>query len=188
MNANCTEGKEEYEGGCMRDYNIIPEFRYSKFFPFSAIICQLGAIGFMVVGHLVTSVAFLLACIFQFCALYYAGLSIFNRYYRLNISSDSVTVWSIVNKPKQYRSDELRWRIGRIPWYNSYFILLYSTGRIPVAIVQPHWKNALRLIHFPHYGKLSSVELDYLEFLKSVGLIRKKGQFYVVTGALGSID
>ncbi len=156
----------------MGEYSIVPEFRYCKFFPLFTIIYQLVAIGFVAFGHFIASVAFILACIFQFCAFYYAGLFIFNKFYRLNISSSSITVWNMFNYSKMYPADKLRWKIGRIPWYNTYFILLYSSGQIPIAIIKPHWENALRIIHFPHAGKLSSVELEYLKFLKSVGLLQ----------------
>lgn len=156
----------------MGEYNIFPEYRYYKTFPFLAITYQLIAIMFAVFGNFITSVGFILTFIFQVCSFYYAGLSICSRCYRLNITSNLITVWNIFNKPKKYPADKLRWKIRRIPWYNSYFIFLYSSGRIPIAIVKPHWKNALRILLFPHSGILSTVEREYLKFLKNIGLLK----------------
>ena len=157
----------------MNKYSIVPEFSYCKYFPFLAVVCQLITIGLIVFGIFIASPCLILACCFQFCSLYYAGLFICNRYYRLNISSDSITVWYLFNKSKKFCTNEMRWKIRRIPWYNSYFIILHSSRRIPIAIIKPHWKNALRIIHLPHSGKLSSAELKYLKFLKDIGLLRK---------------
>lgn len=155
----------------MREYDIVPEFRYSKFLFLFALVCQLIAIGSGILGYFVALAGSILAAFYQFGALYCVGLSLCNRYYRLYISSDSITVWNMFNKPKDYPTNTLRWMIARIPWYRSYYILLYSSGRIPIAIVKPHWKNALEIVHFPHSGQLSSAELDYLKFLKKMGLL-----------------
>lgn len=165
----------------MGEYDIVPEFRHFKAFPFIAITYQLVAIGFAVFGCFVASVGFILALFFQFCSVYYTGLFLCNRYYRLNVTSSFITVRNLFNKPRRYHADKLRWKMRRIPWYNSYFILLYSSGRIPIAIIKPHWKNALRMIHFPHSGIFTSVELRYLNFLESAGLLKRDGgRFYVL--------
>ena len=165
----------------MEEYNIIPEFCYYKAFPFFAIICQLVAVGLMLFGIFVTSVGFILAFCFQFCALYYTGLFICNKYYRVNISSAFITIWSVFNKVKKYPIIKLRWKIVRIPWYNSHYLLLYSSGRMPIAVIRPHWKNALRILSFPHSGTLGCAELEYLNFLKKSGLLKQNGnRFYAL--------
>ena len=155
----------------MGEYIVVPKYHNSKIFPISAIVCQFATTVFICFGLCVTTVGFILAFFFQFCSFYYGGLYFYNKFYRLNMSSRHVTIWNIFNKSKSYQISELRWRIRRIPWYNSYFVLLYASNRIPVAVVKPHWENALRLLKFPHLGKLSSVEIEYLKFLKRVGLL-----------------
>lgn len=155
----------------MKEYMIVPEFRYSKTFPFAFIIYQFVTAVFVLLGYHVTGIAYSLAFIFQICVIYYLCLYLINKYCRLHIRPDIVTVWNIFNKPKQYQSVQLCWKIKRIPWYNSYFLCLYSTRQKPVAILKPHWKNALKLLHFPHYGSLTSVELKYIKFLKNIGLL-----------------
>lgn len=156
----------------MGGYSVVPEFRFSKFFPLLAGAYQLIAVGFFAFGYFITSAGLMLSCIFQLCSLYYVGLFLCDKFYRLIISPDQITVQNIFGKQKTYRVDNLRWSIGRIPWYNSYYVLLYSSGRNPIAVVRPHWKNVPRILHFPHSGKLSSQEIEYLKFLKSVGLMK----------------
>ena len=156
----------------MEEFKIVPEFRHYKAFPMLAITHQLISAGFLLFGHFVTSLGFILAFVFELCVVYYLGLYVCNRCYRLNITSSSVTIWSIFSNPQIYRTETLRWRIRRIPWYNLYYIFLYSSGSIPISIVQPHWKNALRIIHFPHFGKITSYEYEYLKFLRSIGLLQ----------------
>ena len=155
----------------MGEYSIVAELRFSKFFPLFTGIYQLMVIAFWAFGCLVAPPGFVLAYIFQFCSLYYVGLSLCAKFYKLRISPNLITVRNIFSKEKSYGTDNLRWKIGRIPWYNSYYVLLYSSRRIPIAIVKPHWKNALRILRFPHLGKLSTMEIEYLKFLKSAGLL-----------------
>lgn len=157
----------------MREYDIIPEFPHPKTFPLLAIVCQLCVVGSSVFGCLVSSAGFVLAILFQFCTVYYAGLSFCNKYYRVHITANCISVHSIFNKLRTYHANELCWKILRIPWYNSYYILLYSSRRVPIAILRPLWKNALSVLRFPHRGKLRCVELDYLKFLEKVGLLKK---------------
>lgn len=153
----------------MREYSVIPEVSQRKLLPFLLIVCQLVAIGLGILGYFITSAGFALAACYQICVFYWVGLYLCDRYYRLNVSFDSITVQNIFNKTAKYDTDTLRWKILRIPWYRSYYILLYSSRRSPVAIVRPHWKNALEIVRFPHLGKLSSAEIDYLNFLKRCG-------------------
>ena len=164
----------------MKEYTIIPEFRYSKSFPYAAIFCQIIAIGFVIFGCALTLAGFILAFLFQFCAVYYMGLFLCNRYYRITISPRVITLWSIFNRSKKCQAETLRWKICRIPWFNDYYILLYSSGRMPMALINPHWKNALKLLQFPHFGPLKGTELKYLHFLKSAGLLGQDitGRFY----------
>ena len=156
----------------MGEYSIVSEFRYFKIFPFLAAFYQFVAIGLAIFGYYITSIGIFLAFIFEGCSFYYIFLSFCKKYYRVNISSGVTTVWSVFNKPTQYCTIQLRWRIKRIPWYNAYFIFLYSSTRIPIAIFKPHWKNALRVLSFPHLGVLTDMELKYIKFLKKVGLIK----------------
>lgn len=156
----------------MGEYSIVPEFSFNKFFPLLAGTYQLIAIGFFAFGYFVASVGFILSYIFQLCSFYYVGLFLCDKFYRLFIFPDQITVQNAFGKQNTYRVDNLRWRIVRIPWYNSYYVLLYSSGRNLIAVVKPHWKNVPRILHFPHSGKLSSKEIEYLKFLKSVGLLK----------------
>ena len=153
----------------MKEYSIIPEISHRKFLPFLLVVSQLVAIGLGIFGYFLTSVGFILAACYQICAFYWAALSLCDRYYRLNVSFDSISVQSIFNKTSKYDIDTLRWKILRIPWYRNYYILLYSSRRSLVAIVKPHWKNALEIMRLPHLGKLSPAEIDYLNFLKRNG-------------------
>ena len=153
----------------MKKYYIVPEFRYYKIFPFISVLLLILAVSFVVLGHLVTSAGFILAFFCGFCALYYVSLSIYKKNYRLEIDSNVMIVWNAFRKPQKYQTDNLRWKIQRIPWYRTYYMLIYSSGRIPVAIIKPHWENALRITHFPHIGKLSFTEKEYLSLLKSAG-------------------
>ena len=155
----------------MREYNIVPEFRYYKTFPFAVIIYQLLSIGFIVLGHYVTSISYFAAVILQFSVFYFLYLYLCNRNYRLHIAPVDVTIWNLFNKQRQYPTCQIRWQIKRIPRYNTYFVVLYSTGRRPIAIVKPHWKNVSLVLKFPHHGPLTVVERKYIEFLKSVGLM-----------------
>lgn len=155
----------------MGEYDIIPESRYSKFYPLLVIAYFLVAVAFSYFGCVVTAVGFILAFFFLFCSLYYGGLFLYYRYYRVHISSNSLTVCNIINRRKTYQTDTLQWKIVRIPWYNSYFILLYSSTRFPVAVVRPHWKNVRKILKCPHLGKLNPTELEYIIFMKKVGLL-----------------
>ena len=155
----------------MREYYVYPEFRYSKAFLFAVTVFQLVAIGFVCLGFYVTYVCLLLALFSQFCAFYYLCLIFCNKNYRLHFTPDRVTVWNLLNHPKQYVSCSIRWKIKRIPWYNTYFVLLYSTERKPIAIVKPHWKNVRKILQLPHNGPLTAVEHEYIKFLKSMGLM-----------------
>ena len=166
----------------MKEYTIVPEFRYFKAFPIVAIIYQLVAVGFVILGCFITSSGFILALLFQISSIYYLVLCLCNRNYRLNFTSDGIIVWNIFKKSKKHKTDNLRWKIRRIPWYNKYYIFLYSSGRIPIAFMKPLWKNALKTLYFPHFGALSSEELKYLKFLKSAGILGQdiRGHFYVL--------
>ncbi len=155
----------------MREYYIIPEFSYSKTFLFAVTICQLMSIGFVCLGCHVTYIGLFPALICQFGTFYYLCLFFSNKNYRLHLTPDIVTVWNILNKPKQYASCSIRWKIKRIPWYNTYFVLLYSTEQRPIAIVKPHWKNVRKILQLPHHGPLTTAEHEYVKFLKSVGLM-----------------
>ena len=155
----------------MQEYYINPEFHYSKTFPFAVVFCQILAIGFICWGCYVTYIAHLLALFCQFGAFYYLYLLFCNKNFRVHITTDSVTVWNLFNRPKQYAFCSIRWKIKRISWYNAYFVLLYSTGQSPIAIVKPHWKDVKRILQLPHHGPLTTAERDYLKFLKSVGLM-----------------
>ena len=155
----------------MREYYIRPEFRYSKSFLFAVAFFQLLAIGFFCLGCYVTYIGFLSALICQFLVFYYLCLFFCNKNYRLHVTPDWVTVWDLLSRPKQYDTSSIRWKIKRIPWYNTYFVLLYSTEPRPIAIVKPHWKNAGKLLKLPHHGSLTAVEREYITFLKSVGLM-----------------
>ena len=155
----------------MREYYIIPEFSYSKTFLFAVTIYQIMAIALVWFGCYFTYASLLLALICQFCAFYYLCLFFCNKNYRLHFTTDSVTVWNLLNKPKQYTSCSIRWKIRRMPWYNTYFVLLYSTARRPIAIVKPHWKNVRKILQLPHHGPLTTAEHEYVKFLKSVGLM-----------------
>lgn len=157
-------------GDSLGTYTINPEFSHSKAFSFVAFILQFVTIGLVALGYYFTSVSYFLAVIFQCCVVYYLFLFFSSRYYRLHISPNIVTVWSGFNKPKRYSTSSIRWRIKRIPWYNTYFVCLYSIDRLPVAIVKPHWKNAPRLFRFPHCGSLTDMEKKYIDFLASMGL------------------
>lgn len=156
----------------MREYTIAPEFRYSKFFPFLAILHQIAAIGFLVFGYFITPVGFILTILFLLCSLYYIGLSLCTKFYQVHVSLDLLTVRNIINKRRIYHTDKLWWKILKLPWYNTYYILLYSSKQVPIAIVRPHWPNSLRILKFPHLGKFSADELVYLKFLKRVGLLQ----------------
>ena len=123
----------------MKEYTIIPEFRYSKSFPYAAIFCQIVAIGFVIFGCALTLAGFIFPFLFQFCAVYYMGLFLCNRYYRITITPGVMTVWSIFNRSKKCQAETLRWKVCRIPWFNDYYILLYSSGRMPIALIKPHW-------------------------------------------------
>ena len=155
----------------MREYNIVPEFAYSKTFLLAATICQFVAIGFVVLGYYVTAVSYLAAAILQLSFFYFLCLYLCNRNYRLRITPIHVTVWNLFNKSKQHMTCQIRWKIKRIPWYNTYFVVLYSTSRMPVAILKPHWENVWKILKLPHYGAVSIAERKYIEFLKSVGLM-----------------
>ena len=156
----------------MNEYNIIPEFRFGKFFPFLICMYQLLTIILLWFAYSIDSTGFILVFIVQFCALYYLALLLINKFYRLDISSSLVTIYNVFHSPKTYSTDTLRWKIVRIPWYCSYYLLLYSSAKIPIAIIVPLWKNALKLLCFPHMGKVSSAEKEYIMFLKSVGLLK----------------
>lgn len=155
----------------MKKYSITPEFQHSSMFLFFSVMYLFVTMGFAFWGYFVASVGYILSSIFLFCSLYYGLLYLCSKYYQINVSPGLITVWNVMNKPRNYRTDKLWWKIGKIPWYNSYFVLIYSSKRIPVAVVRPHWKNALKLLRLSHLGKLSSTELEYLKFLKNVGLL-----------------
>ena len=155
----------------MREYYINPEFSYSKLFLLAVIIFQILAIGFACFGWYVTYVGLLIALICQYGALYYLCLFFCNKNYRLHFTPDIVTVWNLLNKQKKYAFCSIRWKIKRIPWYNTYFVLLYSTEQRPIAIVKPHWKNVRKILRLPHHGPLTTAEHEYVKFLKSVGLM-----------------
>jgi len=155
----------------LREYHINPEFSYSKTFLFAVIIYQLVAIGFVCLACCVTYACLLPALICQFCAFYYLCLFFCNKNFRLHFTPDSVTVWNLLNQPRQYASCSIRWRIKRIPWYDTYFVLIYSTERRPIAIVKPHWKNVRKILQLPHHGPVTTTEHEYIKFLKSVGLM-----------------
>ncbi len=164
--------KTQFRGGLfLREYHIIPEFRYSKAYPYVAFTCLLIAVGLIFFGYFVTSAGFILAICFCFCSIYYASLLFCNKYYRLHITPGITTVWNIFNRSRSYQTDTLRWKIVRIPWYNTYFVLLYSTGKKPVAIIKPHWENMYKLLAYPHHGKLSDTERKYIKFLKHTHLM-----------------
>lgn len=153
----------------MKEYRIIPEFPYHKAFPFVAIIYQFIAIGFVVLGHCSTPISYVASVIFQLSAFYFLFLFLCNKNYQLYITPVSVTVWNIFNKPRRYPSCQIQWKIKRVPWYNIYFMVLYSTGRMPIAFLKPHWKNVSKVLKFSHRGPLTIVERKYIEFLKKVG-------------------
>lgn len=155
----------------MKEYIIVPEARYSKLYPLLAVAYLIAAIAFGLFGHFVTAVGHILAYIILFCSLYYGGLFLYYKNYQVNVSSNSLTVCNIFNKQKKYNVNTLQWKLLRIPWYNSYFLLLYSTAQIPIALIKPHWKNASKILSLPHFGKLSSVEIKYIKFMKKVGLL-----------------
>lgn len=156
----------------MKEYAIVPETRYSKLYPILAVSYLIAAVALGLFGHFVTAVGYILAFITLFCSLYYGGLFLYFKNYHVKVSSNSLTVCNIFNKHKKYIVDTLQWKLVRIPWYNSYFLLLYSTAQIPITLINPHWKNASKLMRLPHYGKLSSVESKYIGFMKKVGLWR----------------
>lgn len=155
----------------MKDYDIVPEFCYSKFFPFLMTVYQFVAMSFILFALHIDPLWSLLAGIFQLCSIYYGGLLLYSKFYKISISANTITIQNIIKKSKSSSVDNLRWKIIRFPWYNSYFILLFQSKRLPIAVVKPHWKNALRILKLSHLGKLSTVELDYLKFLKNVGLL-----------------
>ena len=170
-NMNLSYSYLQIEGIHLREYYIIPEFSYSNTFLFAVAIYQILAIGFVYLGCYVTYAGLLLALIFQFCVFHYLCLFFCNKNYRLHFTPDGVTVWNLLNKPKQYAVCSIQWKIKRIPWYNTYFVLLYSTEKRPIAIVKPHWKNVRKILQLPHHGPLTTVEREYIKFLKSVGLM-----------------
>lgn len=155
----------------MREYVIIPEARYNKLYPILAVVYLLVAVALGFMGHFVTAVGYILAYIFLFCSLYYGVLFFYYKYYQVHVSSSSLIVSNIRGKRISYNTDEIRWKIIRIPWYNSFYIFLYSTKKTPVAIVRPHWKNVAKILRLPHYGKLTPAELQYIKFLKNVGVM-----------------
>lgn len=155
----------------MKEYSIVPEFSYSKTFPFTASICQLMAMVFVIVGHRITTAGYVAATILQLSAIYLLFLFLCNRNYRLYITPISVTVWNVFGKPKQYPYHQIQWKIKRVPWYNIYYVVVYSKGKIPVALLKPHWKNVSKVLKLPHRGPLTITERKYIEFLKKVGLI-----------------
>ena len=107
----------------------------------------------------------------QLSAIYYLFLFLCNRNYRLHVTPINVTVWNLFHKPTQYASSQIQWKIKRIPWYNTYYVMLYATGKRPIAILKPLWKNMSKILQFPHYGPMSTVERKYLSFLKGTGLL-----------------
>ena len=155
----------------MREYHINPEFSYSKAFLFEVIIYQLVAIGFVCLGYYVTYICLLPAFICQFATFYYLCLFLCNKNFRLHFTPVNVTVWNLLNQPRQYTSSSIRWRIKRIPWCNTYFVVLYSAKRKPIAILKPHWKNVRNILQLPHRGPVTAVEQKYIQFLKNVGLM-----------------
>ena len=170
-NQNLTHSNLQIGGRPLQEYSINPELCYSKSFPFAVALFQTLTIGFLCLGHYVTYIVHLLALLCQFCAFYFLYLFFYNKNYRLHITTDRITVWNLRNKPRQYDLCAIRWKIKRIPWYNTYFALLYSSGQTPIAIVKPHWKNVNKLLQLPHHGPLTTVEREYVKFLKSVGLM-----------------
>lgn len=155
----------------MREYSVVPPFSSSKIFYVAVVVYQFITIGLIVLGHYFTPISYFAAVISQSCVFYFLCLFLCARNYRLHINLDRVTVWTLFNKPKQYISCQIRWKIKRIPWYNTYFIVLYSNSRTPIAIIKPHWENATKLLRFSHYGRLTIVEHEYIVFLKKVGLL-----------------
>ena len=149
------------------EYNIVPDPCDYKNFPILAIVGQFAALGFVLLSYF-ESLILILACIYEVISLLYVGLFICQKHYRLNITANHLTVYCIFNKTKKYPVREVWWRIQRIPWYNSFYILLYSSGKVPVAIIKPHWTNAIKIMHFSHLGEMTSVEREYLKFMKSV--------------------
>ena len=155
----------------MDPYSIVPEFQYYKSFPILGVVCQLVAIIFVFFGYTVSSIGFILAFLYETCSIYYVGLTFINKFYRLDVSSNLITVRGVFNKDKKYNSNSVRWVIRRLPWYNSYFIFLYDSGKIPIAVIKPHWTNALKLTKYQHLGPLSPTEISYLRFLKKVSML-----------------
>lgn len=155
----------------MREYVIIPEARYNKLYLILAVAYFLIAVALGFMGHFVTAVGYILACIFLFCSLYYGVLFFYYKYYQVHVSFSSLIVTNIRGKQIHYSADTIRWKIIRIPWYNSFYLFLYTTQQTPVAVVRPHWRNAPRILRFPHHGKLTPVELQYIKFMKNVGLL-----------------
>lgn len=155
----------------MKEYVIRPEAHYSKLYPVFMTTFLFAAVAFSFMGHFVTAVGYILTGIFLFCALYYGVLFFYYKYYQVRVCPNALTVCNIKNTHKTYNIDTIRWRIIRIPWYNTYFINIYSTTQKPVAIVRPHWKNATRILKLAHFGKLTPVEKQYIEFMKNVGLL-----------------
>lgn len=156
----------------MEAYSIVPEFQHFKFYPYLVILFQLIALGFMIFGHFVTSLGYILALMYGFCSFYYITLLFVGKFYRLSVNTNSMIVWSVFNKPKSYNVDKVRWKIQKIPWYNSYFILLYYMDGMPIAIIKPLWTNGLRVVKFRHLGVYSSTEIEYLKFLRKFGLLK----------------
>lgn len=154
----------------MKEYSIVPEFSHSRTYPFAASIYQLTAIG-LVVGHCITSVGYVVAVILQLSAFYFLFLFLCNRNYRLHITPVSVTVWNVFGKPKQYPYHQIRWKIKRVPWYNIYYVVVYSASRMPIALLKAPWKNASKILKFPHRGPLTVIERKYIAFLKSCGIV-----------------
>lgn len=156
---------------CMREYYITPEFNNSKMFPFAAGLCQLLTIALVFLGYYITAASYLLAAFIQFSALWYFCLFLCNKNYRLYITPDTVTVWNLLKKEKQHITSQIKWKIKRIPWYNTYYVILYSSPQTPIAILKPHWKNVAKILTRPHLGPLSATEREYIAFLKQVGLM-----------------
>lgn len=155
----------------MKEYSIIPELSYSKAFPFVAGICQFMAIGFAAVGASITPAGYVATAILQLSAFNFLFLFLCNRNYRLHFTPASVTVWNIFGKPKRYPNHQIQWKIKRVPWYNIYYVVLYSAGRMPVAFLKAPWENVSKIFKFPHKGPLTVIERKYIAFLKRSGVL-----------------
>lgn len=155
----------------MKEFSIIPELSYGKAFPFAGSICQFMVIVFATVGACITPAGYVAAAILQLSAFYFLFLFLCNRNYRLHFTPVSVTVWNIFGKPKRYPYHQIQWKIKRIPWYNIYYVVLYSVGRMPVAVLKAPWKNVSKLLKFPHKGPLTVIEHKYIAFLKRSGVV-----------------